>query len=824
MKKKLPYILLSGIALLAVIFSMKGGTLYGSVTDWLNQHSVFPDYFRKLFYETGALFPNFAPHLGAGQNIFHFAYYGLYNPFILLSYCFPMIPMTTYLIGINILIFLLDGCLMYYFLKHHYSKKASFVASVLFLCATPLLFHGHRHWMFVSYMPFLILSLVGVDRHFQGKSALLIGSVFLMILTSYYYSVGGIIAVSVYGIYRYLEQHKKIVWKQFFLDGFKFCIPILLSVLLASFLLFPIIKVMLANPSRMNDTVSLATLLRPKLNLGGILYGSYALGLTSIAVIALLYSLTTKKKQELFLGVFLFVLLSVPFFRYLLNGALYLKNKAFISFLPLFILVLASFFETYWKEKKKTYLTLGILLLATFYFLFLGHSFRDYVLDFGVTIFFLLASLHWKKEEILIIPILLIAFGITVGTSRTDTLIQQEEYQKKTQLEILNEVPNTFSRTENLIATGENINRNYPNYGTSIYSSTYNEAYHEFYKTTFHLAMPHRNLLMNGSSKNFLWETYMGVEYLISSSAPFGYQKIMTKDGVNLYQNQQVYPLGYARSKLIDEKTLLKLSYPQRVEALFQGIVTQNGSKEITTMVRKVDFLSQITSQKNVTVKIENGQMIVEVTKPTTIKIPLPELYQHRILLLTFDVLEKQNCSKGDLSIDINGVSNKLTCKEWGYNNQNTNFSYVLAEEEIKELTVTFSSGTFRLGNWELYQLDPQVITDSLQELDPWHVETIHGNTYKGTIEVTADGYFATSIPYDEGFVAFVDGKEVPIEKVNTAFVGFPITKGKHTIQLVYYAPGSFTGKLLTGSGFLLTGIFLWGERTWKKKKEKRKN
>ena len=40
--------------------------------------------------------------------------------------------------------------------------------------------------MFVNYMPFLLLALLGVDRHFQKrKSGLLILSVLGMILTSF---------------------------------------------------------------------------------------------------------------------------------------------------------------------------------------------------------------------------------------------------------------------------------------------------------------------------------------------------------------------------------------------------------------------------------------------------------------------------------------------------------------------------------------------------------------------------------------------------------------------------------------------------------------
>ena len=40
--------------------------------------------------------------------------------------------------------------------------------------------------------------------------------------------------------------------------------------------------------------------------------------------------------------------------------------------------------------------------------------------------------------------------------------------------------------------------------------------------------------------------------------------------------------------------------------------------------------------------------------------------------------------------------------------------------------------------------------------------------------------YFITTIPYDSHFEVLVDGKNVSYEKVNTAFLGFPLKQGKH--------------------------------------------
>ena len=54
------------------------------------------------------------------------------------------------------------------------------------MCATPLLFHSHRHIMFINYMPFLILGLMGIDLYFDKKKSwllILIAHINIILLT-----------------------------------------------------------------------------------------------------------------------------------------------------------------------------------------------------------------------------------------------------------------------------------------------------------------------------------------------------------------------------------------------------------------------------------------------------------------------------------------------------------------------------------------------------------------------------------------------------------------------------------------------------------------
>ena len=119
MKKYRNYliIILYGLALTILLVGLNN--VYGSKTDFINQHIVIPQYFRQIFYQTQNLLPNFVFNLGAGQNIFNYSYYGLLSPIILISYLLPFVKMSTYIMVASVILYLASGILMYVFLKNN---------------------------------------------------------------------------------------------------------------------------------------------------------------------------------------------------------------------------------------------------------------------------------------------------------------------------------------------------------------------------------------------------------------------------------------------------------------------------------------------------------------------------------------------------------------------------------------------------------------------------------------------------------------------------------------------------------------------------------
>ena len=88
-------------------------------------------------------------------------------------------------------------------------------------------------------------------------------------------------------------------------------------------------------------------------------------------------------------------------------------------------------------------------------------------------------------------------------------------------------------------------------------------------------------------------------------------------------------------------------------------------------------------------------------------------------------------------------------------------------------------------------------------------------DTYiKGTINANKDGLMYTSIIYDRGWKAYIDGKEVEISSINEALLAIPVPAGTHTIELKYCPENLVSGLVITIISIgLLTFLIIWDKK-----------
>ncbi len=411
------HLLLSCLALLLALGpAAVRGEFFGYGSDWLSQHLPLAETLRSAMLDSGRLLPLYL-HLGGGSSVYDFAYYGLLRPDILLGCLFPQFGMEYLLAGYSLASIVLGTNLLFWWLRRRLRSepsgaRAAAFAAALYAAAT-CLFHAHNQLMFVNYLPFLILTLIGIDRMAeQGKGAWLVTSgLSLVYLHSFYYSISCLAVCGIYAIdwvrgmrgacraiadMRYISEpigamrgdhaqaqvcdlrgtregecpacagklrrsesgtkcEKRA--KSFVL---RLAGSVCLSIGLCAVLLLPTGLDILSGSK--DGGVFAAQLKLLDLTLEGMLYTPYGMGLTLISLYCLLTALAQRKTR--FLAICMLAIAAIPAVSLLLNGLLYARGKILIPFLLPMLLLCAQVLCDFLQGSEKPPLWAGALCLV----------------------------------------------------------------------------------------------------------------------------------------------------------------------------------------------------------------------------------------------------------------------------------------------------------------------------------------------------------------------------------------------------------------------------------------------------------------------------
>ena len=811
------------VALLEIFLITGKDSVYGNVGDWFIQSVSFYEYFRNLLYETGEIFPDLALHVGGGQNIYYFAYYGLFSPYLLLFYLFPFVKAGDFLMTTNILNMIISSVLLYFFLlQNKYKKNDALFGALLLLISTGMAFFGFKWVMFVQYIPFLILGLFGTKRFLDtNKSMLLIISVILIITTSYYFSIPSIIVLCLYALYYYMKNNPLSQFKAIFRVGLGYVLRIIISIIITAFLLLPVLYVVLNGRTTVVSNIDVSSFLFG-INVRHLMYIPSGVGLSSIVWFSVVYNLLYLKKENKILVVLLLLIMGIPFLVLALNGFLYMRGKVFVPFIPLFIILILEMLNTIKnQENKKIYFALVSSVLLSIVILRFNGPLYVYVFYLDLLMTYILLILYKKRPEHLFLIIGFIMFVNLYYIDNKDEPLSKIKYKELYDLINVDVSKYINNSTDGLYRTEYNgpfLIMNYSDakslYKTTLYSSTYNTLYDDIFYDVFNNNFKNTNMLMMEGQKNLFFEKFMGVRYLLTNDdAPYGYKKLKEYDNVILYENSNVYSLGFSLPNLMSYQEYNKLSFIERLLAYQNNIIVAgDGSNSNVEMnYEKVDLNYVIKKQEKVNVDKQNGHYIVDSLYGGKFVLSLGEQIKNKTLVIRFNLNNDLTPSRG---IIINGVKNALTYDKSEYYNNNKTFDYVISSNDIiDELEIEFYRGIYDISDIEMYVVDNSIFDNN--NTIPLNVDfdKTKGDSIYGNIDVMKGGYFIFTIPYDKGFTAYVDDEEVEIEQVSGGFIGFKIDEGKHNIKLTFEAPYAKIGRIVSLIGIVMVIVLNIYER-----------
>ena len=747
------------LLLLPILFVLCVSTysVYGSKLDWLSQHVSLADYFRQ----TKQLLPDRFANLQGQTNAFSFSYYGLLRPDVLISYVFPNVPTSFFIIVYATLLWSSTGGLCFYWLRNKgYKDSISFFSSICCICAN-CFFQSHQQIMFVEILPFLFLSLILIDKNKRQWISLCIC---MALFHNYFYTPGMILILLLYDY----DQHKTIK---------DMIIPIVLGVGFGAVLWLPTGYLILNNHKSVVQT-NLFDLLLPNLTLKGLVYDSYGCGLTVISWIALFQGIQFEKTRKLsILLIFMFVF---PIFSYILNGTLYARTKILVLCLPLVLMVLA-----HWLQERK--LNKGLLVLAS---LFLCT--KTMFLGLLISLVFIGYYFIDKKECLVMYAlVLMIVFTGLNYNQCLDPKLYYSMYSKdKQELIQRNDLK---QRTADLDQLGYSVNHIYDlkEMKASSYTSTSNTLYNNFVYDIIKSPIPQSNRTIITDSENYLYLSMMSVQNVLSKESNlYGYKEVDKIGKCKLLKNKNVFPMVYVTSDTLNESKFDKLFYPYSLDTIYNRTIVNGETSK--------DYVSKMKLVKNL-----DQSIVIHNKKKTKKIIPIDFDATQKMVCIDFDV---KNYTNKKISISINGMKNTLSKKRSVYPNGNKHFTYILSKKELKQFDVTLSKGKYKISNIRIYTCDMDVFDREVTKIKSLKTDSI----FKGEVTTSKDGYLVTSYPYEQGYEIYIDGKKQNVEIVNKAFVGCKIKKGSHTITIQFRAPFKKLGLCISILLIMIGGFWIW--------------
>ena len=823
----LHFVLLTAAVLIFVYVSVPQGKLFGSETDWYCQHITIVDTMRKQFYATGNLFPDWTA-LGSGANFYTLSYYGFLRPDVLICYLLPSVPVETVIQFYAVTEMAAGACLLYWWLlRHGMDRSYCLTGGFLYLTAN-CMFQAHRQIMFVNYLPFLILALLCTDsiktrpfrtakKYFPLHPGLAV-CFFMISVHSFYFLPSCLVCCTLY----FLCTGKKEphMWKIYIMSTFT-------GLCLAMVHLLPTALVILENKKDAKPA-ALWQIFTVNPSMNTLLYSPYGCGLTLLVLYCMVLSLGCRKTKKLAFA--LLILCSSQLCCWILNGTLYLRPKALIPFLPLFLLLTAHTLSLLQSKKLRHSFPLAVLctLPALVQVFFFHSSQKNLILaDVLVLLFYSLSP----KAVILSEKNLFFSRKInTLKTAVPFRTLQSFFTKNSTSYVLLCVIPALLflstAKTENFadsfrksretftsqelndictepgsaidIFTAPMTNSNYMlpenHRRTTMYSSVSNTTYNHLFYDILKMPVSARNRVSMNAAPNPFQEYLTGVRYIQTSEdrIPAGYITRLKKENLVLAENPGVLPVAYGTSALMSEADYDRLVYPYNLDSLTNRTIVPE-----TVVSRKSAYTSQMKEYP----LPQDFMSRSSGSQAETVSRSLPSVLKDQVLLPSFDV--DYNGSR-DVDITINGIRNRLSGSSAPYPNHNHTFTYMLsANTPLKTLEIAFSKGNYKIKNLRGFTLPVSAINHP--DIIPFtSCPENRKALLQGNITMKEDGYFVTSFAYSRGYQIRVDGHRAEPVMVNKGFVGFPIKKGTHEVLVTFHAPGKRIGILFSCAAAVL--------------------
>ncbi|MCH5266896.1 MAG: YfhO family protein [Lachnospiraceae bacterium] len=326
-----------------------------------------------------------------------------------------------------------------------------------------------------------------------------------------------------------------------------------------------------------------------------------------------------------------------------------------------------------------------------------------------------------------------------------------------------------------------------------------------------------------------------------------------TASTYQIYRNTMALPIAYGYNAIISEDEWDRLSEVEKQEAMLQSVLLdgydgETQDDEVDCSSRSLDYSiecdgtgvsledsSFVVTEENATATIkfegvEDSETYFSINGLDFDGVSTYELYfgsgrydplnlfsETRWNLLPYT--EREAAEKERLfwsepveanlvlqsSVGVTKMINYLACDHSSYNDRHdftVNLDYT--EDAVKSITVTFSAvGVYSYDSIRIICQPMDSYSKQVSALKKTKLtkEKVGTDTISGTVSLDEPKILCLSVPYSEGWTAYVDGEETKLYRANIKNMALMLDEGKHKVKLVYHTPFLRMGAGLSAMG-----------------------
>ena len=524
-----------------------------------------------------------------------------------------------------------------------------------------------------------------------------------------------------------------------------------------------------------------------------------------------LFALTLTEKRKVFVMLLIYCILAL-----LPEAARTQRNLMAMVLLSLSTFIVLSFGNIFTRERNLTVMVAGFLIAGILFNMHYQYSYeKDYLSEFTDS-----GEALEKLET-----------GVDRAVLSTDD-------------------PSVYRYDQMDTNSSENSSMQMGTNSTAYYFSVASSSIANFFDEMY-LNTPWEQHYNNLDGRTIL-DRLASVKYFVvkkgkESDLPYGYSRLSGEAEKNgktylAYADEDALPLGYTYDSWISREDYDKMTVTEKQQALLQGVVLDDSSLPETETHFNDREVSYYTSEGK-GCRLKNGKVVV-TQENAQLKLVFKGEENAETYLIT-EGLDYEGLSPREMisdkkwskmttyeqnklleensnwrywkesqkaSIQIGGRFLKKTIQIFtdkynaysGKHNFLCNTGY--SEKGRHTITLTFeNTGVYSFDSLKIYcqpmtEIDSQ--TSKLGEEVLTDVK-IGNNEINGKISLSDTKALVLSIPYSEGWTAYVDGEETELKEANTMYMALELPKGDHEIHLVYCTPYLRTGLCLTCIGVL---------------------